>query len=452
MNFKLFSIWLLSVFLIINISNKVFAYNLSGTRWPGLTATYYSVGGGSNSIFDNAFVEAMNNWDLLSKFVFTNTSGYKDPCWDPNNNPGGPWFNGWEFRNDLCGTSLGGSVLAVNIRWSIGSTIVQAGTVFNSAFTWDIHNGYGFNNDFRRVATHELGHALGLSHDNTFSALMNSTYSQSIEIPQTDDINGLRAIYGICNYSLSSMSKTLLSGGGTGSVNVSTSSGCPWTATSNASWITITSGSSGNGNGTVNYSVSLNSSTSQRTGSMTIAGQTYSITQNGRLITVTTDDIDGSGQDDIIVDFGPDTGTYVRLNNSTLLQLHTLSPIILATGDIDGGGKDEIIIDFGTPSGIWIRMNNSTWVHLHTLSPETMTTGDIDGSGQDDIIVDFGDLGTWVRMNNSTWVQLHTLSALTMTTGDIDGGGKDEVIIDFGTPSGVWIRMNNSTWSALPTP
>ena len=43
-------------------------------------------------------------------------------------------------------------------------------------------------------------------------------------------------------------------------------------------------------------------------------------------------------------------------------------------------------------------MNNSTWVQLHTLSPETMTTGDIDGGGSADVILDFG--GQWYLGSN----------------------------------------------------
>ena len=59
-------------------------------------------------------------------------------------------------------------------------------------------------------------------------------------------------------------------------------SGCNWTATvssSASSWITITSGASGSGNGTVTYAVAGNSSASSRTGTMTIAGQTFTVTQ-----------------------------------------------------------------------------------------------------------------------------------------------------------------------------
>ena len=64
-------------------------------------------------------------------------------------------------------------------------------------------------------------------------------------------------------------------------ISVITSSCCGWAATSNVSWITITSGGGGSGNGTVNYSVSANSSPCSRAGTLTIAGVTFTVTQEG---------------------------------------------------------------------------------------------------------------------------------------------------------------------------
>jgi len=84
-----------------------------------------------------------------------------------------------------------------------------------------------------------------------------------------------------CAYSLSSSSQSFSSSAVTGAVSVTASGGCSWTATNNASWITVTSGSSGSGNGTTSYSVSANSSTSSRTGTLTIAGQTFTVNQAG---------------------------------------------------------------------------------------------------------------------------------------------------------------------------
>ncbi len=91
-----------------------------------------------------------------------------------------------------------------------------------------------------------------------------------------------------CSYAISPTSQNIISGGGADSVNVSSGGGCAWTAASNAAWITITSGASGSGNGQVAYSVAANNSATQRTGTMTIAGQTFTVTQDGQAPTART--------------------------------------------------------------------------------------------------------------------------------------------------------------------
>jgi len=82
-----------------------------------------------------------------------------------------------------------------------------------------------------------------------------------------------------CTYALLPTSQTYTSAGGAAGVSVSTQSGCPWTAVSNAPWITITGGASGTGGGTVNYSVAANSVTAPRSATMTIAGLTFTVNQ-----------------------------------------------------------------------------------------------------------------------------------------------------------------------------
>ncbi|MEP7343576.1 MAG: BACON domain-containing carbohydrate-binding protein [Acidobacteriota bacterium] len=85
---------------------------------------------------------------------------------------------------------------------------------------------------------------------------------------------------GGCTYAINPASQSFPTGGGTGTVNVSTQSGCTWTAMSNNSWITISSGGSGSGSGTVNFSVAANPAAA-RTGTITIAGLRFTITQSG---------------------------------------------------------------------------------------------------------------------------------------------------------------------------
>ncbi len=82
-----------------------------------------------------------------------------------------------------------------------------------------------------------------------------------------------------CSYSISPRDHTLDRQGGTGTVSVNTQSGCAWTAVSNAGWITITSGSSGISDGTVRYTAEANTTGNERTGTLTIAGQTFTLTE-----------------------------------------------------------------------------------------------------------------------------------------------------------------------------
>jgi uncharacterized protein (TIGR03437 family) len=82
-----------------------------------------------------------------------------------------------------------------------------------------------------------------------------------------------------CSYALNATSAAPAASGGAGSVTVTAGTGCSWTAASNASWITITAGASGSGNGSVSYNVAANTATTSRTGTLTVAGQTFTITQ-----------------------------------------------------------------------------------------------------------------------------------------------------------------------------
>jgi len=96
----------------------------------------------------------------------------------------------------------------------------------------------------------------------------------------TIDLSNGNGTLPTCTYSINPTSSTLASSGGTGSVSVTASGGCNWNASSNADWIKIDSGASGNVNGTVNYSVASYSGTGSRTGTLTIAGQIFTVTQS----------------------------------------------------------------------------------------------------------------------------------------------------------------------------
>jgi hypothetical protein len=79
-----------------------------------------------------------------------------------------------------------------------------------------------------------------------------------------------------CTGAISPTSQTVAATSSTGTVAVTAT--CAWTAASNSTWLSITSGASGTGNGTVGYSVAANTSVA-RTGTLTIAGQTFTVNQ-----------------------------------------------------------------------------------------------------------------------------------------------------------------------------
>jgi hypothetical protein len=83
-----------------------------------------------------------------------------------------------------------------------------------------------------------------------------------------------------CTFSISPSNQNVAAGGGSGTIAVTASGTCAWTATPNVPWIGITSGAGGNGNGTVQFAVASNSGAA-RTGTIAVAGQTFTITQDG---------------------------------------------------------------------------------------------------------------------------------------------------------------------------
>jgi hypothetical protein len=84
-----------------------------------------------------------------------------------------------------------------------------------------------------------------------------------------------------CSYTLSPSSLSFGATGGAASVSVATTSQCTWSAASDRAWMSVTSGASGTGPGTVNVTVSAATSSGERTGTLTVAGQTVGVRQDG---------------------------------------------------------------------------------------------------------------------------------------------------------------------------
>src|ERR1035438_2990205 len=86
-----------------------------------------------------------------------------------------------------------------------------------------------------------------------------------------------------CSYSISPAQASSIYQGGATYINVTTGTGCSWTASSSDAWLVIQNGSYGSGAGQVQFNISENPSTSPRIGFITVEGETqkwvYTLTQ-----------------------------------------------------------------------------------------------------------------------------------------------------------------------------
>lgn len=107
------------------------------------------------------------------------------------------------FAPDVYGEAFGTGVLAVTVSYRNFRTTTESDIVFNSGKTWDSYRGWLRRDivDFRRVALHEFGHALGLDHPDeavppqAVNAVMNSRVSNT-EFLTGDDVSGIQSLYG----------------------------------------------------------------------------------------------------------------------------------------------------------------------------------------------------------------------------------------------------------------
>jgi len=134
-----------------------------------------------------------------------------------------------------------------------------------------------------------------------------------------------------CSYTISPLGAAIDGAGGNGSIGVTaTSTDCNWDATSNANWIRVQAVSRGGTSGTVSYAALPNPDSAPRTGTILVAGQTFTVTQAAAGPQITAAGIVNAAS------FQP--GPLAPGEIVTLFGLH-LGPANLATLELTSDGQ-----------------------------------------------------------------------------------------------------------------
>lgn len=154
--------------------------------------------------------------------------------------------------------------------------------------------------------------------DGVFRMKMNMNYACTLTITDfgtipSQQFQALNVTFASCSYGLSESGHSHPPTASSGNVNVTAGETCSWVAVNDPMWITVTSGSSGTGNGTVTYSITENTEAKRRTGTISIAGQTYTVTQAGIPPTVVSTSPETGAT-------GASTGTAVRATFSETMK------------------------------------------------------------------------------------------------------------------------------------
>jgi hypothetical protein len=240
----------------------------------------------------------------------------------------------------------------------------------------------------------------------------NSTAQRSTSITIGGQTIALTQGGATCSYTLSQGNATAPPGGLSGTVTVTSLTGCAWTAASNAAWITVTNGASGQGSGSVAYSVAAYNGTTARTGTITIAGRAFTVTQNGVSCTpsitpaTATAPPGGTTNGSVSVSAASSCGWTAAANNSWITVTNG------ASGQGAGTVRYSVAAHSGTSSrtgtitiaGLTYRITQSGITCTYSVSPSTQSVAFAGGTMTATVTAPAG--CTWNASEGVSWISI----------------------------------------------
>lgn len=255
----------------------------------------------------------------------------------------------------------------------------------------------------------------------------------------------------VCTYSLLSNSQNMPVSGGNTFASLFTSQNCGFMVKNNANWITLISNEAGAGPSTITFKVDPNNTGTPRTGTLTIAGLTFTVNQAGAPINRPVFmDFDGDSKSDyaIIRNQGGQLYWYIFQGQTYSIFPFGLNGDVAVPEDYDGDKKYDFAVwrpclPAGTCAGvfyIWKSSTNSLQaLALGITNQYPGVTQDYDGDGKADptVVVQTPNGLFWNSFMSQTNSFISRPGRAVNTDipirGDFDGDGKGDIAFYTGT-------------------